>query len=344
MKNVLIILLVLLMLTGCTAAPAEQTPVDTLPETSVAVTDPSQTEPTVTEPPVTEPPVTEPPVTQPPVTQPPVTKPPVVELPVSGSLSVHFIDVGQADCALLECNGQFALIDGGNTDDTDLVVDYLTAQGVDRLSLVVGTHPHEDHIGGLPGALKAFKADTVWTSAISYYNGYVNAFIYSAQQYADEFVYPEVEDTFVLGGAVITVLGPVKTDYEDVNDVSLVLMVTYGKTRFLFTGDMEQIAETDLLDSGADVKADVLKVGHHGSYSSTSYRFLREVAPTYAVVSAGGSNEYGHPHDSTLSKLKNADVTIYRTDQMYNIVATSDGTGITFSWDNAYAKPWKPAA
>lgn len=331
MKKILIMLLVLALLTGCAAAPPAQTQGITPPPSSSTVTEPS-TAPTETKP------------TQPPVTQPPATTPPVIELPVNGSLSVHFIDVGQADCALLECNGEYAMIDGGNTDDTELVTDYLAAQGVDRLSLVVGTHPHEDHIGGLPGVLKVYSADTVWTSAIPYYNGYINAFLQAARSYADELAYPKIGDTFMLGGAVITMIGPVKTDYEDVNDVSLVLMVTYGNTRFLFTGDMEQIAETDLLDSGADVKADVLKVGHHGSYSSTSYRFLREVAPTYAVISAGGSNEYGHPHDSTVSKLKNADAIIYRTDQMYNIVATSDGTTISFEWDNAYAKPWKPAA
>lgn len=334
MKKILTLLMVLALLTGCTAAPPAETQGSTPPASSAPATDPGGTEP----------PVTDPPVTEPPITEPPVTEPPVIELPVNGSLKVHFIDVGQADCALLECNGEFAMIDGGNTDDTELVTDYLASQGVERLSLVVGTHPHEDHIGGLPGVLKTYSADTVWTSDVSFYNGYVNSFLYAAQTYSHELVYPEVGDTFILGGATVTMLGPVKTDYEDVNDASLVLMVTYGQTRFLFTGDMEQIAETDLLDSGADVKADVLKVGHHGSYSSTSYRFLREVAPTYAVISAGGSNEYGHPHDSTVSKLKNADVIIYRTDQMYNIVATSNGTEISFVWENIYAKPWKPAA
>ena len=108
--------------------------------------------------------------------------------------------------------------------------------------------------------------------------------------------------------------------------------------------DMEMIAETDLLDSGADVKADVLKVGHHGSYSSTGYRLLREVAPTYAVISVGGNNEYGHPHKDPMSRLRDAEVTIYRTDKMYDIVAVTDGKEIQFSWENTYAKPWQPAA
>ena len=341
-------LLLLSLLAGCavpSANPSDSTPpATTIPATDPDITDPTQTDPPITEPPVTEPPVTEPPVTEPPVTEPPVTEPPIIDLPVKGSFKVHFIDVGQADCALIECNGEYALIDGGNTDDTELVVDYLAEQDVDRLSLVVGTHYHEDHIGGLPGILKAYSADTVWTSAVSYYNGYVNAFLNAAKSYSDELLYPKIGDTYRLGGATITMLGPVRTNYEDLNDTSLVLMVTYGKTRFLFTGDMEQIAESDLLASGADVKADVLKVGHHGSYSSTSYWFLRAVAPTYAVISAGGSNDYGHPHDSTLSQLKNADVVIYRTDQMYSIVATSDGSNISFSWENIYANPWKPAA
>lgn len=339
MKRFLSALLILLLLTGCTAAPPAETHSTTSPAPSTQTTSPAQTEPSATQPPVTQPPVTEPPVTEP-----PVTKPPVIDLPVKGSLSVHFIDVGQADCALLECNGEFAMIDGGNTEDTALVTDYLAAQGVDRLSLVVGTHPHEDHIGGLPGVLSAYPTDTVWTSATPYYNGYINAFLYTAEQYAGELVRPQVGDTFQLGGAVITMLGPVKTGYEDANDLSLVLMVSYGDTRFLFTGDMEQLSETDLLDSGADLKADVLKVGHHGSYTSTGYRLLREVAPTYAVISVGSNNEYGHPHEGTLSKLKNADVIIFRTDKMYNIVATSDGKDVSFSWDNIYAKPWMPAA
>ncbi|MBP3305360.1 MAG: MBL fold metallo-hydrolase [Oscillospiraceae bacterium] len=260
------------------------------------------------------------------------------------TLKVHFIDVGQADCALLECDNAFALIDGGNVDNGPAVVEYLELQGVQRLNLVVGTHPHGDHIGGLAAVLDAYPADNVWSSELTYYNSTVYSFINGAKKQGKQLHFPQVGDTFQLGGAVITMIGPVKRGYEDTNNLSLVLMVEYGDTRFLFTGDMERDAELDVLDSGADVKADVLKVGHHGSYSSTSYVFLRAVHPTYAVISVGRDNEYGHPHDAPMSRLMDADVIIFRTDQMNNIVAVSDGQDITFTWGNTDAAPWYPKA
>ncbi len=259
-------------------------------------------------------------------------------------LNVHFIDVGQADSILLECDGRFALIDGGNAADGPAVVTYLAEQGVEELELIVGTHPHEDHIGGLPDVLKAYPAKNVWFSHYPYTNTVVNAFLNWAAIRDVPVVQPDVGYVFTLGDAVLTVLGPVRTDYEDVNDLSLVIRVDHGDKRFLFTGDMEQLAEGHMLDAGADVKADVLKVGHHGSYSSTGYRLLREVAPTYAVISVGGNNEYGHPHRDPLSRLQDADVTIFRTDKMFTIVATCDGETIDFTWDNEYAQPWTPAA
>lgn len=259
-------------------------------------------------------------------------------------LNVHFIDVGQADCILLECDGEYALIDAGNRADGDMVVEYLTDQGVDRLSLVVGSHPHEDHIGGMPDVLAAFPVDAVWFSHYPYTNSIVDNFLHWVKLRGVPLTQPKVKDVFRLGDATIRMLGPVKTDYEDVNDLSLVLRVDHGDRSFLFTGDMERLAETDLIESGANVDVDVLKVGHHGSYSSTSYRFLREVMPTYAVISVGRNNEYGHPHADSLSRLRDAEVTIYRTDEMHTIVATSDGTNITFTWENQGAQPWVPAA
>lgn len=261
--------------------------------------------------------------------------------PDADTLTVHFIDVGQADSALIECGNAYALIDAGYPESGDTVVAYLESLGVQRLNLVVGTHPHGDHIGGLPTVLNKIPADNIWFSAIPYTNSTVNDFLYAANKHGG-IQQPRPGQTFQLGEATITVLGPVHSNYEDVNDISLVLMVQFGDMRFLFTGDMEKIAEDDLMDSGVDLQADVLKVGHHGSYSSTSYLFLRAVAPTFAVISCGRANEYGHPHDEPVSRLKDADVTIFRTDKMYNIVAVTDGTEICFTWDNAYAKPWTP--
>ena len=271
-------------------------------------------------------------------TQPGTTESTTVSLIADGAdtLTVHFVDVGQADCILLECGNCFALVDGGNTDDGTMVTEYLESQGVEILSLMVATHPHEDHMGGLATVLKNFPVNNVWCSEIPYTNSCVSAFTGTVKKQGKQIHYADVGDVFYLGGAngaTITVLGPVKS-YEDVKNLSLVLMVEYGNTRFLLTGDMERDAEADLLDSGTDVKANVLKVGHHGSYTSTGYRFLREVAPTYGVISCGRNNEYGHPHDAPLSRLRDADVILYRTDQMYTVTAVSDGETIEFYWEN----------
>ena len=260
-------------------------------------------------------------------------------LPVSGEgLSVHYIDVGQADCALLECGGAYMLIDGGNVDDSDLVVTYLQQQGVQELQTVICTHAHEDHVGGLPAVLAVYPTQQVYSPTKTYSSRCFDDFMYYVDQQGLTITDPVPGDTFSLGEAQVTVLGPVKS-YADTNNTSIVVKVVYGDTSFLFTGDMEKDAETDLLESGADVRADVLKVGHHGSDTSTGYRFLYEVDPDYAVISVGTGNSYGHPHKEPLERLTQAGVTQLRTDQLGTIVAFSDGTQITFHWDNQNADP-----
>ncbi|NCB62784.1 MAG: MBL fold metallo-hydrolase [Clostridia bacterium] len=246
--------------------------------------------------------------------------------PVEGTLEVHYIDVGQADSALILCGGQSMLIDGGNVADSSLLVSYLEGQGISKLGYVVDTHAHEDHVGGLSGPLAKYGADQVYAPVTEYDSKAFRDFT----KYAGEVTVPEPGDTWTLGSAVVTVLGPQK-EYSETNNTSIVLRVDFGETSFLFTGDAERGAEQDMLDAGCDLEATVLKVGHHGSDTSTSYPFLREVAPRYAVISVGEDNSYGHPSEDVLSRLRDADTELYRTDLQGTVVAVSDGKSVTFT-------------
>ena len=264
------------------------------------------------------------------------------ETTVSGKgLTVQFLDVGQADCALLECGGEYLLIDGGNRDDSQLVVSFLEQQGVQELSAVVCTHAHEDHVGGLPAVLAVYPTKAVYAPTKTYSSNIFDKFVYYTDQQGLEITIPAPGDQFSLGQAEVTVLGPVKS-YAEANNTSIVLRVDYGETVFLFTGDMETDAENDMLDyweGRLDWQADVLKVGHHGSNTSTGYRFLNAVNPEYGVISVGKGNDYGHPHKEPLSRLRQAGVTILRTDELGAIQAVSDGKEVTFTWANQSAAP-----
>ena len=257
------------------------------------------------------------------------------------TLTVHFIDVGQADCALLECSGEYMLIDGGNQEDGQLVVSYLEQQGVEELAALVCTHAHEDHVGGLPSVLAVYPTNAVYAPTKTYSSKVFDSFLYYADQQRQEVILPNPGDTFSLGDAQVQVLGPTQS-YADPNDTSIILRVDHGENSFLFTGDMEVGAENDMLDYWNDTglfDVDVLKVGHHGSETSTGYRFLNAVMPTYGVISVGEDNSYGHPHEEPLSRLNQAGVVILRTDQLGHIIATSDGSEITFRWENQNAQP-----
>ena len=261
-----------------------------------------------------------------------------------GNLTVHFIDVGQADCALVEAGGEYMLIDGGNRDDGQLVVSYLQQQGVEELAAVVCTHAHEDHVGGLPSVLAVYPTAAVYAPTKTYSSRIFDDFLYYTDQQGLEVTIPQPGDTMTLGGAEVTVLGPVMS-YPEPNDTSIVLRLDYGDTAFLFTGDMEKTAENDMLDyweaRGYDnvVSADVLKVGHHCSDTSTGYRFLYMVEPEYGIISCEKNNSYGHPHDEPLSRLMHAGVTCFRTDVLGHVIATSDGREVSFIWEKQSAQP-----
>ena len=261
-----------------------------------------------------------------------------------GYLKVHYIDVGQADCALIECNGEYILIDGGNVADSSLVVSYLQKQGVEELLAVVCSHAHEDHVGGLPGVLAVYRTYHVYAPTKTYSSKCFDDFLYYTDQQNLEVTIPAPGDYLSFGGATMTVLGPVES-YADPNNTSIVMMIDFHGKRFLFTGDMETEAENDMLDYWGEYftwSADVLKVGHHGSDTSTSYRFLRAVMPAYGIISVGEGNSYGHPNETPLSRLEDAEVTVLRTDKLGSIIVTTDGKNITLSWEQTSQQPDTP--
>ena len=246
-----------------------------------------------------------------------------VTVPMDG-LYVHYIDVGQGDCELICCDGEYMLIDAGVPDAGDTVVEYLENHSIDKLTYLVCTHPHADHCGGLDAVVENIEVETVFTSPYigenKSYEYFENA-VYDAEL---DFTVPELGEVFYLGEAKFRFLGPLQ-DYENVNDDSLVMRLEYGDTSFLFTGDMTSTAERDLLDEGLKVDCDVLKVGHHGSSGSSCYQFLYEAAPTIGVISCAVGNDYGHPHKETISRLSDAGVTVYRTDLDGTVIIFSDG-------------------
>ncbi len=253
------------------------------------------------------------------------------KMPVhTDGLAVHFIDVGQADCALLLCGDEAMLIDGGNVADSDLIYAYLQKHNINHLKYIVDTHAHEDHVGGLAGALNEATIDYAFAPVTNYDSKAFRNYLKYVESQNKKITIPHPCDKLTLGEAEITVLGPLY-DYEETNDTSIVLRVVYGKTSFLFTGDAETEAEEDMLAAGRNLQSTVLKVGHHGSSTSSSDDFLAAVNPEYAVISCETGNSYGHPHQETMQKLHKAGIAVYRTDLQGTIIAQSDGETITFT-------------
>lgn len=250
---------------------------------------------------------------------------------VKGELKVHFIDVGQADSILIQQGEQFMLVDAGNNDDGNLVKDYLQKQGIKKLEFLVGTHPHEDHIGGLDYVINAFKVGKLYMPKASSNTKTFTDVVNAAKNKGLSFTAPNPGESFKLGEATVTILSPNGSGYEDLNNYSIVVKVAFGNTSFLLTGDAEDVSEKEIMAKGFDVSSTVLKVGHHGSNSSTTSEFLSKVNPKYAVISVGKDNTYGHPKQNILDRLKGKGIPVYRTDESGTIVATSNGTSVTFS-------------
>lgn len=243
---------------------------------------------------------------------------------------IFFLDVGQADAAVVQCDDSYMLIDGGNAEDSNLIYSFLKKHEIKNLDYIVCTHAHEDHVGGLSGALNYATVDTAFCPVTSYDSKAFKNFVKYLKKQNVEITVPKPGDTYDLGSAEFEILGPIEIDEDEPNDTSIVLRIVYGETSFLFTGDAGRDEEADILEEDYDLESTVLKVGHHGSATSTSYKFLNEVLPKYAVISVGKDNSYGHPNEDTLSRLRDADVMLLRTDMQGDIRCESDGKKVSF--------------
>lgn len=244
------------------------------------------------------------------------------------NLISHYIDVGQGDSEFIELpDGTTMLIDAGTADYGETVVDYIKNLGYSKIDYLVGTHPHADHIGGMQKVVQSFDIGSVYMPKAS-----TNTKTY-------ENLLTEIKNKGLkiksakAGVSIISednlkvdILAPNSSEYDELNNYSAVVKITYKNNKFLYMGDAEKLSEDEIK---ADVSADVIKIGHHGSTSSSSKNFVKKVKPQYAVICVGKDNSYGHPKDTIIKRWKDIGAKILRTDEDGSITITSDGSNIS---------------
>jgi competence protein ComEC len=251
------------------------------------------------------------------------------KIELSDDLMVFFLDVGQADSILIRSQNEYMLIDAGNNEDGDKLVSYFNTLGIKDFKYVVGTHAHEDHIGGMDNIIKSFKIENFYMpDAITSTATFMDV-LDALEKKKVSFVTPKEGTVLKLGDSSIEVLY-VGSSKEDLNDTSIVLKLTYQDTSFLFMGDATSNVEKEILNK--NLSSTVLKVGHHGSKYSSSAAFLAKVRPKYSVISVAKANEYYHPHGVVIDKLRKLNSEILRTDELGTIVALSDGKNVSFKY------------
>lgn len=242
-------------------------------------------------------------------------------------LKVHFLDVGQGDSIFIELpTNETILIDASIKDASDKIINYLKEENVSKIDYVFATHPHSDHIGGMSAVIKAFDIGQIYMpKAVATTKTYENLLL-TIKDKNLKIKTAKAGNTIIdTDDLKLVVLAPSQDSYESLNNYSIVLKLTYKEKSFLFMGDAETLSEKEIT---GDVEADVLKVGHHGSRTSTSQAFLNKVNPSYAVISVGLDNDYKHPHQEVVDRLEKKNIKIYRTDQNGDIIFTTDGYNI----------------
>lgn len=246
------------------------------------------------------------------------------------AMGVHFLSVGKADCAYIRCGDTNILIDSGDRDVSPSTVEYLNRRGVKKLDLVIASHPHRDHIGQMYNVIDSFDIgcfimskvpDQITPTTFTY-----RKMLESLNKKNVNVRYAVPGDKLSFSELIVDILGP-QGQYENMNDNSVVAKLTYRSDSFLFMGDAEKISESDLIDSKMNLKAEVLKVGHHGSKTSSTERFLKCVKPTYAVISSG-PDKSNLPKKEILDRIENLNIKIFRTDTMGNVTFLTNGDGV----------------
>ncbi len=248
-------------------------------------------------------------------------------------LSVHFIDVGQGDCIFIKIGDNTMLIDSGEKNNDEKIIKYLRNNGVDRVDYIIATHPHSDHIGAMETIIESFEIKNVIMPRLSEQNmpttkGYEN-FLIAVKNSGANVIAATPFNEYEFGDANFAILSP-SNQSKNLNNMSVVIKLSFGDTSFLFTGDAESQVEQELISSGYDIRSNVLKMGHHGSNTSNTERFLQAVNPSFSVISCGKDNSYGHPHEEVVELLNKYDINYKRTDKNGIIVVGSDGSNLTY--------------
>jgi beta-lactamase superfamily II metal-dependent hydrolase len=260
----------------------------------------------------------------------PLPQEPSVKIPVpdAGEIRVYYLNVGQGDSILLQTDENAVLIDAGEYSVRRELLSYLRDAGVTTLDYLIATHPHEDHIGGMIPVLDNFTVNNVVLTEAPGTTAIYESFLEFVEKQNIPVTFPQPDDVISAGIIELSVLAPLDDYSDDLNNASLVLRMLHGETAFLFTGDAEGPSEQDMLEAGSPVRANILKIGHHGSSTATTPAFLDAVSPAVAVISCGSVNSYGHPHEEVLSRLTERGIQILRTDENGSIILSTDGTQV----------------